>query len=694
MNSRLDTIESSYDPNVSVEMFYSIINDILSKHAPVKEKRVKRYVQPEWFNEEIKCAINKRNTLHKLKKYDEFKMQRNLVSSLIRKSKKNFYNNAISNCKSTSSMWKNMRCISGNVSKNKSFQLPPKLVYNDTVKKDDYDILNAFNEHFINIANIIEKKKFVMENFSELKHILDKKLVTNVFEIEYISAFEVKKIIDNLNPKKSSGLDGVGPRILKYCGDFITPSIAYIINQSIDTGCFPDKLKEAFVLPIYKTGNREDPNNYRPISILPSISKIFERHIASQLLNFFKTTDILHKTQSGFRQNHSCQTALIHMINTWLNDIDSGKYVGAVFLDLRKAFDLVDHEILLHKLHLYHFSSKSIKLFSSYLSNRMQVIKVGNSISSTLKVTSGVPQGSILGPLLFLLYINDISYNITSGKIDLYADDSTLHESDKDLIILQNKLQINLDKIHRWCKVNNMSLHPTKSKCMIISTKNKFSQNKNLKLHLTIDNLCLENVTVQKVLGVFIDNTLTWNIQLSKISAKINTKIALLKRIIHYLTDDMKMLFYNAYILSTMDYCCILWGNSKKCINTMNKLQERTARIIKRNISDNSDSSVVNDLHWLSFENRCKYHLAVLVYQRNLTPNYILELLSFSSNETYSLRSISNNQMMMPKIRTNYMKQSFSYKSTKTWNEIPVSIRSKSSVNVFKKSLQNYLLNE
>jgi len=227
----------------------------------------------------------------------------------------------------------------------------------------------------------------------------------------------VKRSLQFLYPNKSTGLDGIGPKILKICGDSIVTPITFIINKCISEGVFPDSFKTASVIPLHKNGSKLDPNNNRPISILPTLSKIFERHISTQLLSFLTKHNVIESNQSGFRKSHSCCTALIYLINKWLKDVDDGKYVGAVFLDLKKAFDLVDHDVL----DLHNFSTSALHLIKSYIYERSQLVKIGDVHSDVRKLKSGVPQGSILGLILFLIYINDMSSFIQNSSIvDLY----------------------------------------------------------------------------------------------------------------------------------------------------------------------------------------------------------------------------------------------------------------------------------
>ena len=306
-------------------------------------------------------------------------------------------------------------------------------------------------------------------------------------------------MIETLDNNKAIWLDGISPKILKLCKDFISKPISVIINSCISTGIFPVNLKKASAKPLFKGGDKSDPNNFRQISVLPTISKIFERHIANQLKKIFlKTTDVLFAYQSGFRENHSCQTSLIRLIDSWTWTMV--KLLDLSFLIKKKPFNLVDHEILLYKLKLHHFTDKACELFNSYLNGRFQVIKNGPVVSEMQPLSSGVPQGSILGPILFLLYVNDLPLNLQSN-IDMYADDATLYKSSKSLSEINELLQNYLSKIDTWSKDNNMILNPKKTTCMIIGSKKRLKNKPELQLKVL--NNKIGSVSVQRVLGLY-----------------------------------------------------------------------------------------------------------------------------------------------------------------------------------------------
>ena len=242
------------------------------------------------------------------------------------------------------------------------------------------------------------------------------------------------------------------------------------------------------------------------------------------LLAFLTKHDLLAKHQSGFREGYSCQTAVIRLTDELLKDIDSGKITGSVFVDLKKAFDLVDHEILLHKLKSHNFSTKSLAIFKSYLTDRKQCCRHNNTFSSSRILSSGVPQGSILGPMLFLIYINDMCLHIDAPSLDLYADDSTLYKSGFGITEIQHNLQSSLETMLAWCTVNNMLVNPNKTKCMLIGPKHKLHS---INLELKINDVCTELVESHKILGVHVDKHLSWNIHIDKTCTAINNKINL-----------------------------------------------------------------------------------------------------------------------------------------------------------------------
>ena len=365
-----------------------------------------------------------------------------------------------------------------------------------------------------------------------------------------------------MDTSKATGTDNVGPRLLKLAAPYISDDITYICNQSINKSTFPRKWKEAKVSPLHKNGPHDDVNNYRPISILPVLSKVLEKHVHDCLSGYLNENNLLHRTQSGFRSQHSCETALVHMIDSWLNAMDNGELVGIVLVDFKKAFDLVDHQILLSKLKLYGISSEALTWFDTYLTNRRQLVSLNNCKSDFEKVTCGVPQGSILGPLLFLLFINDLPLYVDNVSADLYADDTTLYDIQTSLEAIEVNLQEGLNQLHIWCKNNGMVLNSVKTKVMLVTTNQKRLRLQNTNLNLQYMDETLKMISSDKILGVYVDNNLSWSDQVKHVCKKISSYIWLLSKIKSFLSQAHRVQFYKSYIQPHIDYCNIVWGNS------------------------------------------------------------------------------------------------------------------------------------
>ena len=305
---------------------------------------------------------------------------------------------------------------------------------------------------------------------------MQSKVPSNVeFKIPLTNVGFVRNFLSNLNVSKATGLDNIGPKILKLSANIIAPSLVYIINKSVISRSFPSMWKEAKVKPLFKTGDKDDINNYWPITILPTISKLIEKWVDINFSLFLNNFDLLHKLQSGFRVKHSTESALILMVDAWLKALNAGKLKGCVMVDFRKAFDLVDHQILLKKLQYYKCDTSCLSWFRSYLSNRTQRVAINNELSDSSAVNCGVPQDHFLGPLLFLLFINDLPLTLhdTISWIDLYADDTTIYEQNVDISTLQSNLQKSLNLLHDWCRKNGKVLNTLKTKVMLITSRQK-----------------------------------------------------------------------------------------------------------------------------------------------------------------------------------------------------------------------------
>ena len=451
---------------------------------------------------------------------------------------------------------------------------------NNTKITSKVEIAERFNTFFTNIGPTLAAK-INTENLPHFSTYLTQQFTQN-FAFSQVSAQDIQTIIKNFKPKSSAGHDNLSMKLLKSIKAIISDSFALIVNQSLNTGIFPDKLKIAKVLPVYKKDDKSLLNNYRPISLLPVFSKIIEKAVYRQLYSYFTSHNLFYRSQHGFKKLHSTETAALEFIDRIFKFLDSGEIPVSVYLDLSKAFDTLDHEILFHKLKHYGVNGTALHWFKSYLTDRSQYVQFDEICSKTLPIQTGVPQGSILGPLLFIIYVNDLCQASPKFESILYADDTTLinslcvfttddsdnHENISDVINHE------LNKVYDWLSSNKLSLNVSKTKFMIFH----FPQRKlNFEINLQIANTPIDRTAVFDFLGLTINENLNWNNHVSKISTKLSKITGILNRLHYFLPRQQLMLIYNSLFLPHVNYCLLAWGFSSDRIYM---LQKRAIRLI------------------------------------------------------------------------------------------------------------------
>ena len=649
------------DPNYSFEMFNSKINQLLDKYVPLKKvtkKDFKHQLKP-WVTSGICKSIKRRDKL--LQKFIKakdaeiknelhlrYKTLRNQIVSLIRTSKKQHFQQYFTeNSNNIRKTWKGIKNII-NV-RSSTLGQPTSMKIGKEISTDPSKIAEGFNEFFSSIAkNLQDKIYFAGENYSNyLGQSSDYR-----FLFESADTKEIILIIDSFDNNKAQGPYSIPTDVLKIIKSNICYPLKEIINLSFATGIYPTKLKIARVNPIFK--NKGDPlnfSNYRPISLLSNINKIFEKLVYSRLYSFLNLHNSIYDLQFGFRAKHSTNHALISLTESIREALDNGNFACGIFIDLQKAFDTVDHFILLKKLEHYGIRGRANEWFQSYLSNRQQFVSINGFESKPLAMNYGVPQGSVLGPLLFLIYINDLHNAIKYSTTLHFADDTNLLAVNESLKKLQKQVNLDLRFLCNWLKANKISLNASKTELVIFRHPNKPI---NYDLKIKINGKKLIPSSFIKYLGILIDCHLNWQIHSNDLATKLSRAIGMLSKIRHYVKFATLRMIYYGIFSSLLFYGSQIWGQSNsQSINKLQILQNKALRILTFNPPRTSAGPLFKECKILKLADNVKLQNFLFAYDnlKNTLPSALKDSLNTVDNvHRHETRSFTYKQYELPSV--------------------------------------------
>jgi hypothetical protein len=643
----------------------------------LEAKRIKRRAERKWRSTGTTAAR------------EEFDLAKTNANKTILEAKKTYYNDLIA--RNENNPKKLYNTVNELLNKDKPPEYPSCDNYNDLVEK----FADFFEDKIINIRNQLQSQQAHSPK-------PDPKVLCNsrLADFAVTDESEVRKIIMK-SPTKSCNLDPVPSWLVKCCINELLPVLTAVVNLSLTSGEVPHDFKSAIIIPLIKKANldQEQMKNFRPVANLTYVSKLVERVVDARLSTYLHSNGLNVIFQSAYKSNHSTETALTRVHNDILISMDKGKCVMLVLLDLSAAFDTIDHAHLLQRLELnFGVVDRAYKWFDSYLSHRKQAIQIENNRSVFRETTFGVPQGSVLGPILFCLYTAPLATIISKHNIQyhLYADDTQLYLEfyPSEFNQTRTRMENCIGEVQQWMTSNLLKLNSEKTELLILASPHNLQkiQDKTLQIGGTK----IEGKPHVKNLGAFLDEHMSMSHQVNQTVKTAYMTIKSLYKIRQFLTPAALKKITQSLVLSRIDYMSILlMGAPNKTIKKAQKAMNAAARLITNTRRQDHISPVLKDLQWMTVKNRIDYKIALMVFKSRIgkSPSYITDLIRAYSPPR-PLRSGNQSLLQERRVKSSLGQKSFTYRAPKVWNDLPHTIRSIPSLPAFKYQLKKHYIDE
>ena len=677
------------DPDKLWELMLAIIKESINRLCPLRTIVIREDQHP-WINKDLRQQLEIKEKLYKRAKlsggkddWDEFLKMKADTRKLIVNRKREFVMSTLNETRDCpKQFWRE-------IDKNLHFGKPKNsgiscIRIKDAggcIKTGD-EVKSIFNSYYVSIGRDLASK--FDNSVNTMTSTVDRR---SQCSFRFVGMKEVLSVIRGLKNNKSTCIGDINMRVMKDAMNILVIEFTHLVNESLDLACMPGEWKVGTVSPIPKGLPSLHPGDYRPVSVLPAPSKVIERLVYNQLIYYLEINCLLDGRQHGFRKGHSTATAVMEVVQFLYKSVDMGQYVHCAYVDYSKAFDTLDHAILCKKLTRLGFDMQIVEWCRNYLTGRNQCVKIANEVSSRLPITCGVPQGSILGPLFFIIYVNDLLERFvgTEIHITLYADDTVLYTSDKCSMAASRLLENGLEELSSWCIENKLTINVRKTKHMILLPSKAVADGNRVLLNGTK----LDVVHCYNYLGVIIDDTLTFANFLRDKCNKVNVRIYQLGRMRKYLSNNIASLIYKQTILPLCDYADLMVESGPASgVARLQTLQDRALRIIDNRKHRALDAEMLANLYRISsLKLRRAEHLGLIMYRLSTEDCYIERgrpMVNLRSNN--KIKFVSHNRQY-----EKYLKSPLSRGIT-LWDRIPEAIQKSTTKVKFKTGIKPHLL--